>query len=119
METITEEISKAIECRKKNHKKAAYVDLPDDITVDEIKWIQSRVNSDNIGCRLYTTTKLQIYWDNGITKNVHEKLLDIPAINNIDSQMIIFKGEKFERTNEGIKVFRGTGNCESVHFIYL
>lgn len=92
LEQLLGEIEKGVIYRKEHYKNDAYFTLPDNISVDQIKFLQKEVTDKNgVGCRLYHRYKLQVYWDGTPIRNIAERVLDLPAIHDIDEQILVFE----------------------------
>jgi len=100
LEKLLEEIEKGIVFRKEHYRNDAYFILPDNISVDQIKFLQREVvDKNDVGCRLYTRYKLQVYWDDMPIRNFAEYMLDLPVIHNIDEQILVF--DIFQKYSSG------------------
>lgn len=75
--------------RKEIGKNDCYVEFWEDITVDQIKLIQQRIKWNSLGCRLYRKWQLQIYWDGCPRRNQVEFLYNLPAIDDVDQQVML------------------------------
>lgn len=103
MELLLSTIFKGIEARKSNCKNDAYFDLPEDLTIDQIKQLQKTIESTNqTKCRLYSRYRLQVYWDYMPKRSIDEFLYNLDATHDIDEQIEIFeitsKRNPFEKT---------------------
>lgn len=101
MDILLEEIKRGIGTRKREFKSDAYFDLPDDITIEQIKELQQKIDNDKIRCRLYTPKQLQVHWDFGARRNPIEVSLNIRAIHDINLQMKLF--ERTIGSNDHVK----------------
>ena len=90
IDTLISEIFQGVEQRKQNCKYDAYFDLPRDITIDQIKRVQSIIQNHDLGCRLYSLHRLQVYWDYGPRRNIIEFLSGISPLHDIDQQIKLF-----------------------------
>lgn len=89
--TLISEILQGVEQRKQNYKYDAYFDLPEDITIEEIKQVQHIIQNHQLGCRLYDRHRLQVYWDSRPRRNTIEFLSGISALHDIDEQIELFR----------------------------
>jgi hypothetical protein len=92
MDLLLSTIFKGIEARKNNCKNDAYFNLPEDLTIDQIKQLQKTIESTNqTKCRLYSRYRLQVYWDYMPKRSATEFLYNLGATHDIDEQIKMFE----------------------------
>lgn len=73
LELIVHDMKKVVLHRNKQYKSDVDFELPENITFDQLKYIQSKIESDEelkklskMGCRLcrLSYSELQLYWNN-------------------------------------------------------